>query len=142
MDESEQIRTTVHEHLLSEHRTLITTVLACADSVAEPADRSLSPADPLYEQLDRANVIERLPTVLADTVTLLGSPLTAEPVAAPPYVVVTSVGPIMRATLEDRRLVITIEAFRVNRDWDKDRDTHRYVRTTGTPADLLTVEIR
>lgn len=124
-------------------------VLACADAVADTTAEAppdcLNPADPLYEQLDRANVIDRLPTVLAGTVKLLGSPLAAEPVAAPPYVVVTNVGPIMRATLEERRLVITIEAFRVKKGRERNRDeagdTPCYVRTASTPADVLTVEI-
>lgn len=153
MDESERIRTTVHEHLLHEHRTLITTVLTCADAVvdttadtaAEPLPDCSNPAAPLYEQLDRANVIDRLPTILSETVELVGSPLAAEPVAAPPYVVVTNVGPIMRAPLEERRLVITIEAFRVNREQETKRnttrDTPRYVRTASIPANVLTVDI-
>lgn len=138
MNESERMRTAVHEYCLREHRTCITTVLAAADFVVEPANGisiTTGPGDPLRERLTRANVIERLPTILAGASKLLDTPLAAEPVAAPPYVVVTNVGPIMRATLHDRRLVITIEAFRV------DRNTHRYVRTTNSPAEALTVEI-
>lgn len=58
-----------------------------------------------------AGALERLPTVLASTVDHLGDALAATPVAAPPYVVVTSRGVLLRATLDRGRLVVEIQTF-------------------------------
>jgi hypothetical protein len=147
MNEFEQRRTDVRDYLLSEHRDLIETVLACADSIIDSrssdTDRTVTGvpladglADPLRERLDHAGVIERLPTVLTGAVGAMNASLSAEPVGAPPYVVIANTGPLMRATIDNRRLVITIEAFRIH------RDTRQYVRTTNDPEEALSIEIR
>jgi hypothetical protein len=47
----------------------------------------------------------------------------APPVAAPPYVVVTSEGVVLRATIPDGRLVVTLRVFDVERGAET-----RYVR--------------
>ena len=146
MNEFEQRRTVVRDYLLSEHRDLIKTVLACADSIIESrsdTDRTVTGvpladglADPLRERLDRMGIIERLPTVLIGAVGAMDASLPADPVGAPPYVVVANTGPLMRATIDSRRLVITIEVFRVH------RDTRQYVRTTNDPNEALSIEIQ
>jgi hypothetical protein len=69
---------------------------------------------------------------------LAGGRLQADPVPAPPYVVVTSVGPLLRATLEAGRLVVTVRAFRVERG---DGGT-RYVRDATDPSAAVAVELR
>lgn len=56
--------------------------------------------------LQRSGVGERLPQILESSITELDASLPAAPVAAPPYVVVTSEGVLLRATLADARLVI------------------------------------
>ncbi|WP_336344475.1 hypothetical protein [Halalkalicoccus ordinarius] len=56
--------------------------------------------------------------------------------AAPPYVTVTSRGPVLRATLSSGRLVVRIVLF------DVERDPVRYVRRGGRPEDVLRVERR
>lgn len=58
--------------------------------------------------LQQSGVRDRLPRVLAAAVAELGASMRASPVAAPPYVVVTSEGVLLRATLDDARLVITL----------------------------------
>jgi hypothetical protein len=147
MNEFEQRRTDVRDYLLSEHRDLIKQLLACADSIIEnrssDTDRTVtgvpladSLADPLRERLDRMGIIERLPTVLTGAVSAMDASLSTEPVGAPPYVVVANTGPLMRATIDSRRLVIAIEVFRVH------RDTRQYVRTTNDPNEALSIEIR
>jgi hypothetical protein len=147
MNEFEQSRAVVRNYLLAEHRELIATVLTCADSIIDsrPSDTSHtetgfplndSLADPLRERLDHAGVIERLPTVLTGAVGAMDASLSVKPVGAPPYVVVANTGPLMRATIDNRRLVITIEAFHVH------RDTRQYVRTTNDPEEALSIEIR
>ena len=109
------------EHLLDTHRDLLEAVLACADVVAgswdggETTDRS-AVVEPFEHALEHAGVEQRLPAVLVGAVEALGETLPAEPVAAPPYVAITSRGPVLRATLESGRLVVTIRAFDVERE--------------------------
>lgn len=139
MSDIEWMRTRISAYLLNDYPRLIRTVLTCADATAASRPDGFSvadgPADLLCERLERSDVIKQLPSVLAGAVNQLNSSLTTEPVAAPPYVVVTNVGPVMRATVDDRRLVITIEAFHI------ERNSHRYVRTTNVPEEALTIEL-
>jgi hypothetical protein len=131
------------DHLLTERRDLVVTVLDCADAVAAGWDgEATTDADrvgpPLRTALRRAGVLERLPGVLRECVAAAGGRLQADPVPAPPYVVVTSVGPLLRATLEAGRLVVTVRAFRVERG---DGGT-RYVRDATDPSAAVAVELR
>lgn len=71
--------------------------------------------DPLERGLRDRGVLERLPAVLETVATVLETSLVADPVPAPPYVVVTSRGPVLRATMPRRRVVITVAVFQVNR---------------------------
>lgn len=153
MNDHEQMRTAVHEYLLDEHRDLIEQILACADTIVDQStgdttDQSTSvtshedgvPVDEVRDllrtQLDHAGITERLPAVLAGAVETIDASLSAEPVCAPPYVVIANAGPLLRATIDTQRLVITVEVFRV------DRSTRQFVRTTDDPDEAITVEIR
>jgi hypothetical protein len=130
-------------HLLSERRDLVATVLDCADAVAADWDGTATTdpdavTGPLRVTLDRAGVLADLPVVLRECVSAAGGRLRAEPVAAPPYVVVTSVGPVLRATLDAGRLVVTLRAFRVERA----ADGPRYVRDARTPEAAVDVQVQ
>ena len=132
---------TVRVHLLDAHTGLLDTVLACADGVADSWDGDattdrVAVVEPFERRLDRAGVLDRLPAVLAEAVDALGAELPAQPVAAPPYVAITSVGPVLRATLDAGRLVVTIHAFGI------ERDPTRYVRGPADPNVALAVELR
>ncbi|SDQ90728.1 hypothetical protein [Natronobacterium texcoconense] len=106
--------------LLTNHGSIVADVDRCADAVAEPWDtarttnRDALVAD-LRSTLETAGVLERLPAVLEDAVDAMGCELQAEPVAGPPYVVVTTRGPMLRATIDPGRLVIRFDAFEVVR---------------------------
>lgn len=65
-----------------------------------------------------------------------GGDLRAEPVAAPPYVTVTSTGLVLRGTTPSGRLVATVHAFDVAR-----RPT-RYVRGPDAVEAALDVAVR
>ena len=131
----------VREYVLDTHEELLERTLACADCVAESwdgdatTDRQLV-VEPFERTLQRGDVIDRLPTVLVDAVAALGEDLPAEPVAAPPYLAVTSVGPVLRATLSGARLVVTIQVFAI------ERDPVRYVRGATTPTEALHVALK
>jgi hypothetical protein len=110
----------VRAHLLGERRDLLATVGDCADAVAAGWDGAATTdpdavPGPLRTTLERAGVLSTLPAVLRECVAVAGGKLQAEPVAASPYVVVTSRGPVLRATLAAGRLVVTLQMFTVER---------------------------
>ncbi|WP_121742795.1 hypothetical protein [Natronorubrum halophilum] len=109
--------------ILDEHPTIIEGVDHCADRVAEPWDTARTTdrnavADGLRSLLEANGLLEQLPVVLADAVEATGATLRAQPVPAPPYVVVTNRGPILRATIESGRLVVRFDVFDVVHDAD------------------------
>ena len=109
------------QRIQDEHRPIVAAVSDCADQVAAPWDtsRTTDPdrvADSLRAALDSTGLLERLPGVLADAVDATGYDLPAQPVSAPPYVVVTSRGPVLRATIDPGRLVVRFDVFEVVRD--------------------------
>lgn len=133
----------VRDHLLAERHDLVASVLDCADAVAAGWDGDTT-ADrervtgPLRTTLERAGILGRLPTVLRECVDATGGQLTAEPVAAPPYVVITSVGPMLRATLPGGRLVVTLRAFRI----DRSEEGPRYTRDARSVWGAVDVVVR
>jgi hypothetical protein len=115
------------EHVEREYARILDAIESCADAVAASWDgNSTTDASALSDHLEAAlresDVLDALPGVLEAAVAAAGGELQADPVAAPPYVVVTSRGPVLRATLPAGRLVVTLAAFRVT-------DDRRYVRT-------------
>lgn len=94
---------------------------------------------PLRALLADRSLLDALPGVLAESVAAAGYDLPAVPVPAPPYVAVTSVGPVLRATLPPGRLVVTLRVFDVTRPPE---GRPRYVRLRdGGPA-MLDVTVR
>ena len=88
------------------------------DAVAHAADAAADATDPpgeLDRLLSSGGVLGHLPGVLSRVVAATGRRMRATPVAAPPYVVVMSRGPLLRATLADGRLVVTLAVFEVER---------------------------
>ncbi|SFC32845.1 hypothetical protein SAMN05444422_10728 [Halobiforma haloterrestris] len=116
----------VRRRLLADHSSVVAEVDRCADAVADPwdtartADRAAL-VDGLRTALESEGVLERLPTVLADAVDATGHDLEARPVPGPPYVVVTSRGPLLRATIDPGRLVIRFDVFEVIRNAEPGR---------------------
>jgi len=133
------------EHLLGDRRGTVEATIECADAVAASwseagtTDRG-AVVDPLYRTLSEAGLLEAYPSVLAECVAAAGGALPAEPVAAPPYVTITSVGPVLRATLDDGRLVVTLAVFDVERPDGGGRP--RYVRAARAPESVVGVEVR
>lgn len=84
--------------------------------------RPASPSAPLRSALADAGVLDRCPAVLAALVDAAGFELPFEPAAAPPYVVVTSEGLLLRATVATGRLVVAVRAVEVRRRRPRDHD--------------------
>lgn len=138
----------VESHLLAEHTAIVDRVGDCADTVVagwdgEGTTNREEVTGPLESTLRRAGVLDRLPAVLADAVDVAGYRLRARPVPAPPYVVVTSTGPVLRATLADGRLVVSLRVFSVERaETPEGGGRRRYVRGPRTPASVVDVAFR
>ena len=129
------------EYVLDTHEDLLETVLGWADSVAASWDGEAmtergAVVDPFERALDSSGVTDRLPTVLVGAVAAIGEDIPADPVPAPPYVAITSIGPVLRATLSTTRLVLTIRAFEI------ERDPTRYVRGPADTASALAVAFK
>ncbi|WP_226481821.1 hypothetical protein [Natrinema amylolyticum] len=110
----------------AEHVSIVDGIDACADAIADPWDTSRTTdgdavADGLRRALEEAGILRLLPDVLADVVEATGYDLQARPVPGPPYVVVTSRGPVLRATIDPGRLVVRFDAFDVVRDAEPGR---------------------
>jgi hypothetical protein len=130
------------DHVLDEHAALVTRLDDCADRVAAawdapPTDRA-AVVEPLRAVLAESAALDALPAALAGAVEAAGYELRARPVAAPPYVAVTSAGPVCRATVADGRLVVTFELFAV----DRSTDEPTYRRRDCSPAESVVVELR
>ena len=133
----------VRDHLLSDRRPWVATALDCADAVAAGWDGEATPdreqvVPPYRAALDRAGVLDAAPAVLRECVAAAGDELAADPVAAPPYVVVTGEGVLLRATL-DRRLLVHVRAFRL-RPYSEPGTPPRYERGGDSPAAAVAVE--
>lgn len=126
----DRVRTAV----LASHGDVVGDVLAAAADLDDEWDTGRDLATAFEQSLRNDDVLERFAAVLATAVDAAGASLSAEPVAAPPYVVVGATGVTCRATLPDGRLLIRVEPFAVR------RDPVRYVRVADDPAAALSVE--
>ncbi len=132
------------DRLLAAHRDAVEATLACAEAVAagfdaridgDPASReSRAVRADLRATFERAGLLAGFVSLLPDVVDAAGGTLSAPPVAAPPYVAVTSTGPVLRATLGDARLVVRIEVYAVV--------DGTFVWREPTPAEAVRVAVR
>ncbi|MFC7176570.1 hypothetical protein [Halosegnis marinus] len=130
----------VRDRLLGDRRAWTEAVLECAAAVAAGWDGDATTdrervVPPYRAALDRAGVLDAAPAVLRECVAAAGGSLAADPVAAPPYVVVTGEGLLLRATL-DTRLLVRVRAFRLVADGER----RRYERAATTPEEAVVVE--
>jgi hypothetical protein len=136
----------IREFLLTERREIVAGVLRCADRVVgkwnddSTTDRN-AVVQPLSREFRETGLLARFPDLLSEAVSAAGFSLPARPVPAPPYVVVTSRGPVLRATLPEGRLVISFLLFDVVRD-DADDNCVRYVRGGESLEETVSVELR
>lgn len=128
-------------YLRTERADLVEAVERCADRVVaawagDAATDAGAVRGPLREELDAAGALDQFPDVLAGAVGAAGRDLPAEPVAAPPYVVVTSRGPLLRAGFGTERLLLGIAVFAVERDPRRyrRRETRAWARLRPSPT--------
>lgn len=127
---------TVTERLRTAHRDVLAGVVAAAGAVVDGWDGETTSdrtavVGPLRAALADADLLERFTDVLADCLRAIDREPPARIVPEPPYVAITSVGPVLRATLPDGRLVATLRAFVVDREAGV-----RYRRGPTDPEDV------
>lgn len=127
--------------VLASQGEVIEATIAAGQAVA--ARTNGRPADPsafrteLKTALRARDVLTRLPDVLGTAAAAIDTPIAGNPVPAPPYVAVTSRGPLCRGTLADnRRLVITVALFVI------ERSPRRYRFRDPSPESALAIELR
>lgn len=141
------------DHVLESRAETAAAVLECADGVVaeREGDATASPesvgeprsvADSLRAELEAEGIWSQLPDVLAGAVRATGRSLSATPVAAPPYVVATSRGPMLRATLDGGRLVILFHVFDVAGGDGANGPPTEYVRSATTPAEAVRAKFK
>ncbi|OVE86227.1 hypothetical protein [Natronolimnobius baerhuensis] len=128
------------QRIQTAHRPTIAAINDCAIQVAAPWDtaRTTNPdavVGPFRDALEERGLLETLASLLVDVVEALDYECQGSPVPAPPYVIVTSRGPMVRATIDPGRLVIRFDAFEVLRDSDPERSP-TYHRCDGVTVDV------
>lgn len=128
----------VERRLRARHGETLARVEACAAEVVTTWGGP-STTDPamirqgLKRVLSNRGVLPTLLEMLQTAFEGLRYDLPSNLVAAPPYVTVTSVGPVLRGTVEDGRLLVTIGVFEISGE-----DHRRYTRAPQNRP--LTVE--
>lgn len=130
----------IRERVLQRHAATISCAIEAANAVADKWPTDTSPPEAtvraeLREELARRNAFGSFVDVLSTAVD--ASELEDVPalVPAPPYVTVTSLGPVLRATGTNGRLVLTFEVFIIDRG-----PPIRYRRTGDHATEVLTIE--
>ncbi|WP_147439898.1 hypothetical protein [Haloarcula sp. Atlit-7R] len=137
-----QLESTIRTRLLESHRETLQSVIDAGHSVATawPTDdvqESGAVTEPLERLLREQGLTADLLGMLQTGTAAINDTVQGRPIPAPPYLVITSRGPLCRGTLSDgRRLVVVLELFAVR------RSPTRYRFRDPTPEELLSVSIR
>lgn len=126
--------------MTTEHDAFLEAVAVAARVTARAWDGAIAGSrdavvEPFERVLRETGTLDAAPAVLASAVDAAGGVLRAQPVPAPPYVAVTSLGLVLRATTDVGRVVVTVAPFAV------DRDPVRYRLRDVEPAALVDVAV-
>lgn len=130
----EDIERAVASYVRTQHEPVLSAVeaaghAASADWPATGVADGARARAALRAEIDARDIGSNLVSLLCGAATVVDEPLDQNPVPAPPYVVVTSSGVLLRATLEACRLLIELRVFQ---------------RTAGcvVPLDAIRVTVR
>lgn len=107
----------VRRHLQAAHQPTLDAVAECLDAVAESLDLPASRAAVVARQdraLESGDLKDPLVGLLESALGASGAEPEAPIVAAPPYLVVTGRGPMLRATAGGERLVVLLQGFELD----------------------------
>lgn len=131
----------IRQALLARHRETIVTTIEAGRAVDRTLSEPVTDADEITGELE-AELAQRslagsLLQLLETAAEVIETTIQGQPVPAPPYLVVTSCGPICRGTLaSDRRLVIELAL------WTVEREPVQYRFRDPTPEACLQVALR
>lgn len=119
----------VRARLRANHEEALRAIADCADTVVRSWDEHVTAdprliTDPLEGCLQETETLPELLDMLRSGVSAAGCTLPVDPVPAPPYLMITSLGPVLRGPTAGGRLVITITVFEV-----RDGSPRTYHRT-------------
>jgi hypothetical protein len=132
----------VRRRILADHRETVAAVLDTGAAVASgiegwPVTDAEQIRQPLDTRLRERDLLGPVLALLATGADALDAEIQGQPVTAPPYLVVTSRGPLCRGTLTDgRRLVVELGLFAV------ERRPRRYRFRDPTVEECLQVTLR
>lgn len=131
----------VRQRVLAEHEETVGSVITAARTVArtlpDPVTDAETVAVPLAALLRERELLGEVLAMLDTGADALETVVAGDPVPAPPYLSVRSVGPVCRATLAGgRRLVIDLRVFAI------ERRPVRYRFAAPDPAACLRVRLR
>lgn len=109
--------TAARRHLLEEHEATLEAVSECLDAVADSLDLPADRATVVGRQrtaFERADIVDPLVDLLDSALAATGAKPEAPIVAAPPYLVFTGRGPMLRATVDGTRLVVLLQRFELD----------------------------
>jgi hypothetical protein len=131
----------LRERLLDQHRETVATVIEAGRAVDRTLPDTVTEASSIDARLEaelaHRALSESLLELLEDVAGAINEPIQGQPVPAPPYLVVTSRGPICRGTLATgTRLVIELEL------WAVERAPVRYRFRDPVPEDCVQIALR
>ncbi len=139
---ADEVRQQIKSRVLDAHRETITAVCDVGRAVTTSWQGSAVTdasriTESIHQQFEETTLPQRLLETLETAADTTDSQMQGSPVPAPPYLVVTSRGPVCRVTLEDgRRVVLLFELFTV------DRRPRAYQFRDPSPSTCLRVRIR
>lgn len=132
----------IADWVTASHSDLLVATLDAATTVALAWEGSKTPdrdriVGPLRSELRDRGLLDRYASLLAKLQSRVDDDAGPEIVPAPPYVVITSRGPVLRLSVEPERIVIRLHLFEIERG-----DTVYYRQRAVTPEDVVRVSVR
>lgn len=132
----------IRDHILETHFDTLSAIIEAGSEVesfweSKTVNKGTAVSGPLKLVLKDRNLVEPLHQILASSTESLEAELVKNTVQDPPYLNITSRGPVLRAPLSTgNRLVITIVLFGVS------RSPPRYRFLNPDPSEALDVQFR
>ncbi|MDY6765035.1 MAG: hypothetical protein SV377_05020 [Halobacteria archaeon] len=137
-----RVSQTIRGHILDSHRGTVETLIECADEASDEWDGDFVSqrsrvVSPLETRLRDRGSLRDLSIMIEEVADVAELNLQASPVPGPPYVTVTSLGPVLRGTCARGRIIVRFRLFDLRREGE-----NVYVRGSNEPEEVVEVEFR
>jgi hypothetical protein len=132
----------IRQQILTGHSGTISSVIDAGETIETaidewPVSDPRMIREPLERLLHDRGLLDPLLNILCSVADAFGSSIQGTPVTSPPYLAVTSRGPVCRGTLSDnRRLIVEMLLFEVH------RQPRSYRFRDPTPSECLRISVR